>query len=98
MPTQLKTSVLKRLTQVAGTNAMAIPSLKIANMGLRGLGINVSGDPALSAESWFLEKLFTASKNLLCADVGANVGEYSAILVRQGAGRVLKRVPKPSKS
>jgi FkbM family methyltransferase len=63
---------------------------------MRGIGVNVGYGLAESGESWFVRRLLAACGGAVCADVGANVGDYSALLAAHGARRIFAFEPVPS--
>jgi FkbM family methyltransferase len=71
-------------------------SEQVVKIGMRGMGVNVGYRLEESGESWLIPRLLAACPMAICADVGANVGEYSALLLRHGARRVYAFEPVPS--
>jgi FkbM family methyltransferase len=63
---------------------------------MRGIGINVGYGLAESGERWLVVRLLAACKQAVCADVGANVGDYTALLVKHGAKSVFAFEPVPA--
>ncbi len=63
-------------------------SEQVVKIAMRGIGINVGHKVEDSGEAWFIPQLLAAIPGAICADVGANVGNYSRLLHRYGAGHV----------
>jgi FkbM family methyltransferase len=71
-------------------------SERVVKIGMRGLGVNVGYGLAESGETWLVPRVLAACPAAICADVGANVGKYSRLLVRNGAARVFAFEAVPS--
>jgi FkbM family methyltransferase len=65
----------------------------LAKIGLRGLGVNIDYEFNRSGEAFFLDRLMRAYPNCRCADIGANIGDYTEALLARGAQRVFAFEP-----
>jgi FkbM family methyltransferase len=61
----------------------------------RGIGVNVGHELADSGESWLVPRVLACCPGALCADVGANVGGYTDLLLVNGAASVFAFEPVP---
>jgi FkbM family methyltransferase len=61
----------------------------------RGIGVNVGHGVDASGEAWFVPRVLECLPGAVCADVGANVGHYSDLLVANGAQRIFAFEPIP---
>jgi FkbM family methyltransferase len=68
----------------------------LTELGLRGLGVNVSHDRRFNGEARFLRIALPLLGKCTCADVGANIGDYTALLAKCGAAEVYAFEPVPS--
>ena len=66
----------------------------ILQLALRGAGYKNCCDPKLSGEALFLE-LFAKSNPSLCIDIGANIGDYSEVLLNRTNTNVIAFEPLP---
>jgi FkbM family methyltransferase len=69
---------------------------RLAQIGLLGLGVGVGSEFETNGEEWLTRRLFEALPGAVCADVGANVGDYTHIAAQRGASRILAFEPAPS--
>jgi FkbM family methyltransferase len=60
----------------------------LAKVGLRGLGVNVGYELDQSGEAYFIGRALRSMPGAVCADVGANVGEFTQLLRRSGSSTV----------
>jgi FkbM family methyltransferase len=60
----------------------------LAKVGLRGLGVNVGYELDQSGEAYFIERALKRLPGAVCADVGANVGDFTRLLRRYGSSKV----------
>ena len=65
----------------------------LAKLGLRGLGINVGYDVQSNGERAFVNWLHRQSAQVISFDIGANVGEYSQLLLQAGSSRIVAFEP-----
>jgi len=61
----------------------------------RGIGVNVGHELAQSGESWLVPRILRCCPGALCADIGANVGGYTDLLLANGAGSIFAFEPVP---
>jgi FkbM family methyltransferase len=61
----------------------------------RGIGVNVGHELAQSGESWLVPRILECCPGARCADVGANVGGYTDLLLASGAGSIFAFEPVP---
>jgi len=68
----------------------------LLNCALRARGYNNYRNDAESGEEFFLTKILAPTNPKLCIDVGANVGNYSAMLLHSTQAQVISFEPLPS--
>jgi len=76
-----------------GQRRLNAACVALTKIGLRGLGVNVDYHLGRSGERVFISGLLSSFPRLVCFDVGANVGSYTAVLVAAGAGQVVAFEP-----
>jgi FkbM family methyltransferase len=62
---------------------------------MRGIGVNVGFAVDESGESWLVSRLLGQCRGAVCADVGANIGNYCELLVAHGAKQIVAFEPVP---
>jgi FkbM family methyltransferase len=65
------------------------------HLALRGMGYNNGWEPDRSGEEWFIKNVLAPSDLVTAYDVGANVGEYSKLLLKHTGMNVLAFEPLP---
>jgi FkbM family methyltransferase len=65
------------------------------HLALRGMGYNNGWQPDHSGEEWFIKNVLSPSMPRLSVDIGANVGEYSRLLLRHTTSKVFAFEPLP---
>jgi FkbM family methyltransferase len=63
------------------------------HLALRGMGYNNGWQPERSGEEWFVRSVLAPRHPRVCLDVGANVGEYSRLLLQYTSARVVAVEP-----
>ena len=101
MPGPMDESAIRRfgwrvITPVLGSPRGARLSEAVVKILMRGIGVNVGYEVDRSGESWLVPRLLACLRDAVCADVGANRGDYSELLVTHGASRVMAFEPVPS--
>src|SRR5690349_13570218 len=86
----------ERVDWLLGSPAFRGVSYNLARLGLHGLGVAVSPEPDKSGERNFLQTFVRDCGCDLALDVGANVGDYTEMLLDVGARRVVAFEPVPA--
>jgi FkbM family methyltransferase len=86
---------IRNIERLFGTRQLRGLSTSMVKLGLRGLGVKNFSDVSGGNEEWFLKKALTALREPVCADIGANIGEYALLCRKHGAGKVLAFEPAP---
>ena len=74
---------IRNIERLFGTRQLRGLSTSMVKLGLRGLGVKNFGDVSGGNEEWFLRKTLTALREPVCADIGANIGEYTLMCREQ---------------
>jgi len=92
---KFRKTVIDQVANLLGGKSGARISDGLAKTGLRGLGVNIDHEFEKSGEAWLMERTFSVLRSPVCADIGANVGEFSLRARKLGAAKVLAFEPAP---
>lgn len=65
-------------------------------MSLHGLGYDNMYHSSWTGEEWFIKKVLASSNPKVCLDIGANIGEYTQILLRYTKAKIYAIEPSSS--
>jgi FkbM family methyltransferase len=85
----------RMVTPVLGSPLGARVSEGLLKILFRGIGVNVGHEIGESGEAWFVPRLLECCPDAICADVGANVGNYTKLLSTHGARHIFAFEPIP---
>jgi FkbM family methyltransferase len=92
----MKSTLRSFIINALGSKQTAAISHRLAQIGMLGLGVDVGSEFETNGEQWFSRRLFGAIPGAVCADVGANVGEYTATALAMNASHVFAFEPSPA--
>jgi len=91
----MKSKIRRVVTFILGSRYGLPVSHRLAQIGMLGLGVDIGSEFEINGEEWLSQRLFKALPGAVCADVGANIGEYTETALRLGASRILAFEPAP---
>lgn len=68
----------------------------LVNFGLHGLGYDNMYLEAGTGEEWFVKKILAKQNPKICLDIGANVGDFSALLLKYTKAKIYALEPSSS--
>jgi FkbM family methyltransferase len=70
----------------------------IINISLHGLGYDNIFRSSWTGEEWFIKNVLTQRKPRICLDIGANIGEYTKLLLKHTSAKIYAIEPDPSRT
>jgi FkbM family methyltransferase len=91
----LRSLAWRVVNPVLGSPLGSRVSENLVKILMRGIGVNVGHLIDESGESWLVPRILRACPGAICADVGANAGDYTELLAKHGAGSIFAFEPIP---
>src|SRR3989338_5773731 len=68
----------------------------VINLSLHGLGYDNMFRESWTGEEWFIKKILSPKKPKICLDIGANIGNYTQILLKHTKAKIYAIEPSNS--